>query len=226
MMPPAIGPAIHTHQSVHVPVTSAGPNQRAGFMAAPVSGPQREHVDRDHEADREPGRLGERTTIVDDGREDRPHQEEGCDRLDQHRLARPRIRTSTLGVPPFTESNALRGEKVLQEEGAPRPRPASCATMYTALRTVGIFPVTHRAAWIAGLKTPPEMWTISETMMAIVRPWANAIARLIGVAGGDDRPRAEEDERERPDELSATAALPVPSTPPSLVPCASCSPER
>ena len=48
--------------------------------------------------------------------------------------------------------------------------------MYTALRTVGILPVTQSATWIAGLKTAPEMWTIRDTMMAIVRPWARAIA--------------------------------------------------
>ena len=37
-------------------------------------------------------------------------------------------------------------------------------------------PVTHSAIWIAGLKTPPEMWAMIETMIAIARPWASAIA--------------------------------------------------
>src|SRR5262249_46635572 len=39
MMPPAIGPTIQTHQFVHVPVMSAGPNHRAGFIAPPVRAP-------------------------------------------------------------------------------------------------------------------------------------------------------------------------------------------
>ena len=39
MMPPAIGPTVHTIASDQRPPISAGPNQRAGFIAAPVSGP-------------------------------------------------------------------------------------------------------------------------------------------------------------------------------------------
>ena len=39
MMAPAIGPTIHTTELSQSPPTSAGPNQRAGFIAAPVSGP-------------------------------------------------------------------------------------------------------------------------------------------------------------------------------------------
>src|SRR5262245_65721866 len=39
MMPPAIGPMIHTYQFAQLPEASAGPNQRAGFIAAPVYGP-------------------------------------------------------------------------------------------------------------------------------------------------------------------------------------------
>src|SRR5215210_699059 len=38
-MAPATGPTTHTHQSSQVPVATAGPNQRAGFIAAPVQGP-------------------------------------------------------------------------------------------------------------------------------------------------------------------------------------------
>ena len=36
MMPPAIGPTIHTHQFDQSFVIKAGPNHRAGFIAAPV----------------------------------------------------------------------------------------------------------------------------------------------------------------------------------------------
>ena len=39
MTAPAIGPTIQTYQSSQRPPTSAGPNQRAGFIAAPVNGP-------------------------------------------------------------------------------------------------------------------------------------------------------------------------------------------
>ncbi len=40
MIAPAIGPTIHTTASSHTPPTSAGPNHRAGFIAAPVYGPK------------------------------------------------------------------------------------------------------------------------------------------------------------------------------------------
>src|SRR5687767_8527071 len=36
---PTNGPIHHTYQSVKLPDATAGPNQRAGFIAAPVSGP-------------------------------------------------------------------------------------------------------------------------------------------------------------------------------------------
>ena len=39
MMPPAMGPMIQTNQLAQLPEASAGPNQRAGFIAAPVYGP-------------------------------------------------------------------------------------------------------------------------------------------------------------------------------------------
>ena len=76
--------------------------------------------------------------------------------------------------------------------------------MYTPERPVGILPVTQSATWIAGLKTPPEIWAMIETMMAIASPCASAIATrspITGPAGHDDGARAEEDQREGPDEL-------------------------
>ena len=39
MAAPMAGPAIQTYQLSRKPPATAGPNQRAGFMAAPVSGP-------------------------------------------------------------------------------------------------------------------------------------------------------------------------------------------
>ena len=36
--------------------------------------------------------------------------------------------------------------------------------------------MTHSAIWIAGLKTPPEIWAMIETMIAIASPCARAIA--------------------------------------------------
>src|SRR6476660_8516517 len=174
MIPPAIGPAIHTHQWVHVPVTSAGPNQRAGFMAAPVRGANASMSIVITNPTVNPAVLanGPRSSTTVATNAHTRKKVAVASTSTALPIAYPDI---TFGVPPFTESNACAGEKYFRRRAA-ATAPASCATTYTALRTVGNFPVTHRAAWIAGLKTPPEMWTISETMIAIVRPWANAIA--------------------------------------------------
>ena len=69
------------------------------------------------------------------------------------------------GMPPLTASKAGVGPMYLRKNAAATP-PSSSATMYTAERPVGILPVTHKAIWIAGLKTPPEMWAMIETMLA------------------------------------------------------------
>jgi hypothetical protein len=39
MIPPAIGPTVQTIALAHSPPINAGPNHRAGFIAAPVYGP-------------------------------------------------------------------------------------------------------------------------------------------------------------------------------------------
>src|SRR5207245_1464505 len=174
MIPPAIGPAIHTHQSVHVPVASAGPNQRAGFMAAPVSGPtaRTSIVITNPTVNPAVFANGPRSSITV---AKTAHTRKKVATASTSTAFPSMYPESTLGVPPFTDATAGEGGKYFRR-GAGATGPASCATMYTALRTVGILPVTHRATWIAGLKTAPEMWTISDTMMAIVRPWASAIA--------------------------------------------------
>src|SRR2546425_1426659 len=174
MIPPAIGPAIHTHQSVHVPVATAGPNQRPGFMAAPVSGPTARTSIVITSPTVNPAVFangpGSSITVAK-----RAHTRKKAATASTNTAFPSVYPDSTIGVPPFTESNAGGGEKYFRRKAA-ATAPASCATMYTALRTVGILPVTHRATWIAGVKTAPEMWTIRDTMMAIVRPWASAIA--------------------------------------------------
>src|SRR6478752_3557689 len=99
MIPPAIGPAIHTHQSVHVPVTSAGPNQRAGFMAAPVRGPTAN-----------PAVLanGPRSSTTVAKTAHTRKKVATASTSTAFPIAYPDM---TLGVPPFTESNACTGEK-------------------------------------------------------------------------------------------------------------------
>src|SRR2546428_4530677 len=135
MIPPVIGPAIHTHQSVHVPVATAGPNQRAGFMAAPVSGPTA------------------RTSIVITSPTVNPAVFANGPRssitVAKTAHTRKKVATastntafpsvypdSTIGVPPFTESNAGGGEEYFTEQGAPTA-PARFPTMYTGPRPVG-----------------------------------------------------------------------------------------
>src|SRR6478672_10330589 len=136
MIPPAIGPAIHTHQSVHVPVTSAGPNQRAGFMAAPVRGPTASTSMVITRPTVNPAVLanGPRssTTVAKTAHTRKKVATDSTSTA--FPIAYPDI---TLGVPPFTESNACAGEKYFRTRAA-TTAPASCATMYAALRTVGI----------------------------------------------------------------------------------------
>ena len=64
-----------------------------------------------------------------------------------------------------------------------------------------IFPFDHREICRAGLNTPPESWAIIETMIPIARPWASAIATRSCPCVAMIVPGAEEDERERADEL-------------------------
>ena len=136
MMPPATGPTIQTYQF--------GPVARGERRAEPPSGvhgrarvrAERHDVERDHEADREPGGLRERPAIVDGGAEHGEDEEEGGHRLDQDALAdrdavaerrdaarRPR-RTAPSGSRNFSRN-------------APATAPASSAPISTPARAVG-----------------------------------------------------------------------------------------
>ena len=75
--------------------------------------------------------------------------------------------------------------------------------------------VATKPSVIAGLKWPPEMWPRFDTMIPIARPFASATATM-SLAGDDARAAADEDERERADELGDTAAEKVYSTPAAL----------
>src|SRR5881397_1295077 len=110
MMPPAIGPTIQTHQFVHVPVISAGPNHRAGFIAAPVRAPTaRTSIVITRPIANPP------TTLI------APRSSTALPKTAHTRKNVATASTSTAlpiaypeataGVPPSTESNAALGEK-------------------------------------------------------------------------------------------------------------------
>ena len=67
-----------------MPVTTAGPNERAGFIDPPVSGPIAEDARRHREPDREAADL--RRVRIDRGAEHDEHEEERRDRLEHDRL--------------------------------------------------------------------------------------------------------------------------------------------
>ena len=87
MMPPAIGPTIHTHQLDQSFVINAGPNHRAGFMAAPVRlAPTKMSIVIMRPIVK-PAVSRERAPLVDGGAEHRPHEEEGQEGLDHDGFA-------------------------------------------------------------------------------------------------------------------------------------------
>ena len=87
---------------------------------------------------------------------------------------------STLGVPPFTESNADGGEKYFRRKSV-------------ALRAEGF----HRRGVEDRARDVDHQGHHDGDRQAV----GEGDRQLIGVAGCDDRSRPEEDERERPDEF-------------------------
>ena len=172
-IPPAIGPTIQTNQSLHRPAASAGPNHRAGLSARARPRSERQDGERERESDREPGglrrtghgrRRSSRTRPTPGRTSRRPPAGSLCPTR-CHRRA--------------SVSRRARRRRPEQEPGtsaaAPRPLPRRAAHPgNTTVRMDGIFPVTQRATWIAGLKTPPDRWAICETITAITNPCASA----------------------------------------------------
>ena len=85
-------------------------------------------------------------------------------------------------------------------------------------------PVTSIESVTAGLKCPPEMCPTAVTMIPIASPFASAWPTRIGRRQG--RACAEEDQRERADELRAELALAVVHSPSSVVNSAAGSADR
>ena len=85
---------------------------------------------------------------------------------------------------------------------------SNCVNQYTAASGSAILRVTTNPKVTAGLKCPPEMWPTAEAITAITSPCANATGSS-WPPGEEARPDADEDERERADELGNRAAQPV-----------------
>ena len=89
-MAPATDPTIHTHQSSHVAGRQRRPEPPGRIHRGAGPRPERQDVEGDHEADREPGGLVERAPVVHRGAEDREDEEERGHGLDQDRPCRSR----------------------------------------------------------------------------------------------------------------------------------------
>ena len=190
MMPPAIGPTIHTYQFAQSPVASAGPEPACRVHRGAGVRAERHDVERDHEADREPGRLGERAAIVHRGAEDREHEEErrrwprsGCpcrrDAVAERRDAAV-AGVEQLARAPGTSAGTRR-----------RSRRASSATIRTTARwPTASCPSPTATIATAGFTRPPERCAVIETMIASTRPCASATpVRSSCPCRVQDRPR-------------------------------------
>ena len=65
---------------VPLPAARAGPNERAGFIDAPVTGPAEQSIETDRPADRDRGRGADRASVGGDGH-DHEHQDRREDQL-------------------------------------------------------------------------------------------------------------------------------------------------
>src|SRR5262245_8143487 len=141
MMPPAIGPMIHTYQFAQLPDARAGPNHRAGFIAAPGYGPN--------------AMMSNAITspIVSPAVFD--HGPRGSIAVPNTANTRKKVVTASItmplpaaipwasaGVPPLPESYRAIGTRYLSRR-APATAPRSWAAIRITARRDGILPATH-----------------------------------------------------------------------------------
>ena len=168
MMPPAIGPTIQTYQSAQSVVARAGPNHRAGFIAAPVYGPKAMMSNAITSPIVSPA-------VFENG----PRSSTAVPKTAKTRknvvtasitMPLPTAMSSpSAGMPPIPTSNSSVGTRK-RSRNAPATAPASSAAISTPARVVGILPVTHSEIATAGFTSPPEMCQVMETMIASTSP--------------------------------------------------------
>ncbi len=115
-----IGPIQKTACASNIPDAMAGPNERAGFIDAPVSGPIARMSAATRQADGEaadPWSVG-----IDSGTEDHPDEEEGRDRLERDRAAKGDRRGDHLPADARCLDGARRKETLERVGGEDRRR--------------------------------------------------------------------------------------------------------
>src|SRR5262245_21495477 len=172
MIPPAIGPMIHTYQFAQSPDASAGPNHLAGFIAAPVYGPNAMMSNAIT-------RPIVRPAVFD-------HGPRGSTAVPNTANTRKKVVTASItmplpaampsaraGVPPPPELYRAWGTRYFSRN-APATAPSSWAAIRITARRDGILPATHSPIVTAGLTSPPEMCAVIEMKIASTSPCARA----------------------------------------------------
>src|SRR3990170_7281658 len=207
MIAPARGPTIHTYQLSHAPAASAGPNQRAGFIAAPVYGPNAMMSKAITRPIVRPAVLenGPRSSTAVPNTAKTKKNVMTASRTMPLPAAKP---SASAGVPPPPASNSCVGTRYFRRN-APATAPMSSAPIRMRARGDSILPATHRPIVTAGFTSPPEMWAVIETMIASTSPCARATPvrsspRLVAMTAP-----APMKIRAKVETNSATAALPL-----------------
>src|SRR5205814_5363757 len=160
----------HTYQFSSAPAANAGPNHRAGFIAAPVSGPPIRMSAATARPIAIPPRLGARASTA----------------VPNTTRIRITVRTASMAIPAAGLTPAPRARAPTwvgpHAAGAKRRRsrrpaakaPASWATTNMPARAAPNRPATHSANETAGLNWPLPTPARALTSTANTRPWASA----------------------------------------------------
>ena len=125
-IPPRIGPTQYTMWATNWPATSAGPKARAGFIAAPVSGPPTRMSNQQHQAHRRTRRpwAPPALTQVPNTADTRKNV-----RIASSAIAWPSWMLLAIAGVPSAIGPVTPIGKIALTASAPRTAPMSCATM-------------------------------------------------------------------------------------------------